>query len=766
MAEQIKFTQLPNVGDLTASAIIALAQAQGGEYASYGASLAQVAELLNKGISYEELPTEAKDILGAITEIYNSGGGGGGSNVTMKDNPNGGVDLTVDGLLRTLALQGSGGGGTPEIYTAKLQGEGSSPWSTNSTTNKTLLDFGTIHLSKGVYVCMSNSTAWNFSTTNQGFAISVKWGDNVQTIHDNGEITTITLNGAFEVTEEGDYEVSFVGRVGGSEKTASLKPWSIMWGYIVGVGGSGGGSSVTMSDNTEGGVDLTVEDNTKTLATQKDLDTLYKITQGQSWDFVDQQESGTNLAPKGTQRQSLISVDGKSTQETTTGKNLSRFEYNMSWSATLPLITSPITSSKRIAFSDFIYNPTGKSFTVSLKNNEQKAWTVYARVVKDETLNTINLGNTNSDKFTFSINEDCDYMALFLGMDLFSSVDASAVSDLQVELGTTATPYEPYTGGLPSPNPAYPQPITSVEQLNFKVTGRNLFNPNASGVQDGYLDTDGSVKTSSISQTSDFIDVRKLNSVYLNYLGTNTVQKNIGYYDATKKFVTYGTYTSSRNIDVTNYGYIRFTFVKADKDLVQLSTTSVTEIEPYREETHTITPPFALNKIGDYADFANIEAGEWVKNYKYVDLGSLSWTKVSINPANGYYANLYDLPKSNDYSKMIMSRIYKADRHNVAMADKTISGYYDTSGSYVGQNWIYIRDTGVATVADLLNLVNGENAIYLTTTPTTEPIEATDLEYLKSLQNLDSDNVITITDQNGNDISYLMKYLVKLAEAI
>lgn len=105
MAEQIKFTQLPNVGDLTASAIIALAQAQGGDYASYSASLAQVAELVTQGVNYEDLPTTAKDILGAITELYNSGGGGGGSNVTMDDNTEGGVDLTVNGKLRTLAKQ-------------------------------------------------------------------------------------------------------------------------------------------------------------------------------------------------------------------------------------------------------------------------------------------------------------------------------------------------------------------------------------------------------------------------------------------------------------------------------------------------------------------------------------------------------------------------------------------------------------------------------------------------------------------------------------
>lgn len=40
------------------------------------------------------------------------------------------------------------------------------------------------------------------------------------------------------------------------------------------------------------------------------------------------------------------------------------------------------------------------------------------------------------------------------------------------ELGTTATEYEPYVGGKPSPNPEYPQPIESVGE---KVVGKNLW---------------------------------------------------------------------------------------------------------------------------------------------------------------------------------------------------------------------------------------------------------------------------------------------------
>ena len=40
------------------------------------------------------------------------------------------------------------------------------------------------------------------------------------------------------------------------------------------------------------------------------------------------------------------------------------------------------------------------------------------------------------------------------------------ISYVQLEKGTTATPYEPYTGGKPSPSPEYPQEIKSVGRLN------------------------------------------------------------------------------------------------------------------------------------------------------------------------------------------------------------------------------------------------------------------------------------------------------------
>lgn len=41
----------------------------------------------------------------------------------------------------------------------------------------------------------------------------------------------------------------------------------------------------------------------------------------------------------------------------------------------------------------------------------------------------------------------------------------------QIELGSTATEYEPYCGGIPSPNPDYPQPIESIKSV--ELSSRN-----------------------------------------------------------------------------------------------------------------------------------------------------------------------------------------------------------------------------------------------------------------------------------------------------
>lgn len=51
---------------------------------------------------------------------------------------------------------------------------------------------------------------------------------------------------------------------------------------------------------------------------------------------------------------------------------------------------------------------------------------------------------------------------------------------IMINAGSTVLPWEPYTGGMPSPSPEYPQDIVSTGddgQVDLTITGANLFNP-------------------------------------------------------------------------------------------------------------------------------------------------------------------------------------------------------------------------------------------------------------------------------------------------
>lgn len=76
---------------------------------------------------------------------------------------------------------------------------------------------------------------------------------------------------------------------------------------------------------------------------------------------------------------------------------------------------------------------------------------------------------------------------------------ANLKNKIQIEKGNTATPYEPYTGGKPSPSVEYRQEITSAGKLNadtgkyevnVQVSSGNIFDVDAVRNENGYLNSD------------------------------------------------------------------------------------------------------------------------------------------------------------------------------------------------------------------------------------------------------------------------------------
>lgn len=83
-------------------------------------------------------------------------------------------------------------------------------------------------------------------------------------------------------------------------------------------------------------------------------------------------------------------------------------------------------------------------------------------------LATINLWKITSKTFTLSADTEIKNYYLFSN----SGIQHNGTISIQLEKGSTATSYEPYTGGIPSPSPDYPQEVEVVTG-NVEVTISN-----------------------------------------------------------------------------------------------------------------------------------------------------------------------------------------------------------------------------------------------------------------------------------------------------
>ena len=109
--------------------------------------------------------------------------------------------------------------------------------------------------------------------------------------------------------------------------------------------------------------------------------------------------------------------------------------------------------------------------------------------------------------------------------------------------GTEDRPYEPYTGGIPSPSPDYPQEITNVGGYDNLFDKNNIIS--GSYVSDG----NGAFVSNSTSKRTDYIEIQA-SSYY--YIYSDKPSGNWGaWYDKDKKFIS-GITLGGQKEDVVN----------------------------------------------------------------------------------------------------------------------------------------------------------------------------------------------------------------------
>lgn len=261
-----------------------------------------------------------------------------------------------------------------------------------------------------------------------------------------------------------------------------------------------------------------------------------------------------------------LGVDGKSTQVTTTGKNLIP--------TTMPDNAIHATIVGGGEYSEATLNAAGNAyvFAIPCERNTDYYFSSSIKgaigclglsdrlpVVNDTCVKIIIMTNYAARPIHTGEN---DY--IFIQVANTAQFNAIPSNHGMLEKGSTVTDYEPYTGGAASPRPDYQRPILSVDGLGLMLIGKNLFDVDNATFANGYY-YDNRYNGSYFSST------------YARMVTTYT------------PIVGEATYTLSYSKDDTNQISCGIMFYDKDKVYVSGMTSAITS--PAGEKSVTFTTP-------------------------------------------------------------------------------------------------------------------------------------------------------------------------------
>lgn len=171
-------------------------------------------------------------------------------------------------------------------------------------------------------------------------------------------------------------------------------------------------------------------------------------------------------------------LDGDTFQQTYTGKNLWTYSednwffdsQNTSYEITQDGELKVTATAGTYQNSDFIVSLADGTYTFSLGSVSVSNADMTVKRMTLSKYNSDHTGRTlikhideGTPQTVTITNETGKVYALEFWATYGTSISNTATfSNIQIEAGSTATDYEPYVGGTPSPNPAFPQPIQTV----------------------------------------------------------------------------------------------------------------------------------------------------------------------------------------------------------------------------------------------------------------------------------------------------------------
>lgn len=477
-----------------------------------------------------------------------------------------------------------------------------------------------------------------------------------------------------------------------------------------------------------------------------------------------------------------FSILGNSHQDSTTGKQLFKLTDNYLHAYFYHGENKEIVpySSNAVVYLPCEPNTT---YTIHGRKNINNDMTRKNRVGLTSELPAFNVkltktAETTLDKpLTITTEEDTKYLVIMaitdgeIGQLNFDKVLENNTSKLMVEVGDKAYPYEPYTGGKPSPSPDYLQEIKSVGKWNEKTqkyevdvsTGKNLFDKDSVQLNVEF----GSMNSDFISMkdgwfVSDFIPVFSGKTYFIS-------GKKTGYgcklYDIDKHFIKNIQLTHGRLSVEDGINYVRINGEMKDLKNIQVELgTTATSYEPYyKEQTATITMDEPLRGIGKYQDKITKDGiVRWIKEIVLDD--SSGWTTDNSNQNVGIINKF--LHRINDMRNVYYEKVTVCDKFRWigTPASESEAGSYrhTTHGT---KFYICLLKKDYPDVESLKQFLskNPVTVQYALHNPVTEPLTQEQKSALESLCTFPGTTVITV-DGGDVDAGIEVEYATKNKE--
>lgn len=260
-----------------------------------------------------------------------------------------------------------------------------------------------------------------------------------------------------------------------------------------------------------------------------------------------------------------------------------------------------------------------------------------------------------------------DNMILYLLLRVYGEKTIDITIQPMLNTGTSPLPWEPYTGGQPSPSPDYPQEIVSAGaggEVEVTICGKNLFDGNTDISKTQYYKLPIQMKKGA-KLTMSFIGVGTGSGAVKAYCHDSELNfcNTFFYFDAKSGVNKYSS-TITCSGGEKNIFFYKTSFTRLFEKIydIQIEINDVTtDYTPYHEpqflsiSTPTGLPAIPVDSDGNYtdangqqwiADYADLKRGKYVQNICDLPLKdiNLEWNTwgVNVNTSNGtgFYAYL------------------------------------------------------------------------------------------------------------------------------